>query len=82
MHSRIEHRAENQEAKNEQRNETDMRYWMGIVYRPVLGCWCIDQGVHGMNVSPLAMDGDKTVGRICLMEIDGLYKKGVISETE
>ena len=35
-----------------------------------------------MNVSPLAMDGDKTVGRICLMEIDGLYKKGVISETE
>ena len=35
-----------------------------------------------MNVSPLAMDGDKTVGQICLMEIDGLYKKGVISETE
>lgn len=35
-----------------------------------------------MNVSPLAMDGDKTVGQVCLMEIDGLYKKGVISETE
>nr|DAN96728.1 MAG TPA: Short C-terminal domain [Caudoviricetes sp.] len=55
---------------------------MGDIYRPVLGCWCIDQGVHSMNVSPLAMDGDKTVGQVCMMEIDGLYKKGVISETE
>lgn len=35
-----------------------------------------------MNVSPLAMDGDKTVGQVCMMEIDGLYKKGVISKTE
>lgn len=35
-----------------------------------------------MNISPLAMDGDKTVGQSCMMGIDGLYKKGVISETE
>lgn len=35
-----------------------------------------------MNVSPLAMDGDKTVGQVSLMEIDSLYEKGVISETE
>ena len=35
-----------------------------------------------MNISPLAMDGDKTVGQSCMMEIDGLYKKGVISEAE
>ena len=35
-----------------------------------------------MNVSPLALDGDKTVGQVCMMEIDSLYKKGVISKTE